>query len=49
MIIIKIKSALKKILNSNEEHLDYYLSILGYSMIGEPDLEKKRQRKNIFL
>ena len=35
-----IKSVLKKILNNNEEHLDYYLSILGYSMIGEPDLEK---------
>ena len=35
-----IKSVLKKILNNNDEHLDYYLSILGYAMIGEPDLEK---------
>ena len=35
-----MKSVLKKILNNNDEHLDYYLSILGYTMIGEPDLEK---------
>lgn len=35
-----LKGILKKILNNNEEHLDYYLSIIGYSLIGKPDLEK---------
>ena len=35
-----IKSVLKKILNNNDEHLDYFLSILGHTMIGVPDLEK---------
>jgi phage/plasmid-associated DNA primase len=35
-----LKEILKKILNNNEEHLDYYLSIIGYSLIGKPDLEK---------
>ena len=35
-----VKSVLKKILNNNEEHLEYYLSIIGYSFIGSPNLEK---------
>lgn len=35
-----LKSVLKKILNNNEEHLEYFLSILGFSFIGQPDLEK---------
>lgn len=35
-----IKSILKKILNNNDEHLEYYLSVIGFSFIGQPDLEK---------
>jgi phage/plasmid-associated DNA primase len=35
-----IKSILKPILNNNEEHLEYYLSVIGFSFIGQPDLEK---------
>lgn len=35
-----IKSVLKKILNNNDSHLEYFLSIIGYSFIGQPDLEK---------
>ena len=35
-----IKQVLKKILNNNEEHLEYFLSIIGYSFIGRPELEK---------
>lgn len=35
-----IKEVLKPILNNNDEHLEYYLSIIGYSFIGQPDLEK---------
>ena len=35
-----IKSVLLKILNNNTEHLEYYLSLIGYSFIGDPDLEK---------
>jgi putative DNA primase/helicase len=35
-----LKSVLKKILNNNDEHLEYYLSIIGFSFIGTPDLEK---------
>lgn len=35
-----IKRALLKILNNNQEHLDYFLSIIGYSFIGAPNLEK---------
>jgi phage/plasmid-associated DNA primase len=31
---------LKKILNNNDEHLEYYLSIIGFSFIGSPQLEK---------
>jgi phage/plasmid-associated DNA primase len=35
-----LKSVLKKILNNNDQHLEYFLSILGFSFIGQPDLEK---------
>jgi phage/plasmid-associated DNA primase len=35
-----VKSVLKKILNNNEEHMEYYLSVIGYSFIGMPQLEK---------
>jgi phage/plasmid-associated DNA primase len=35
-----IKSVLLKILNNNVEHLEYFLSIIGYTFIGSPNLEK---------
>jgi len=35
-----IKSVLKPTLNNNDDHLDYYLSVVGYSLIGLPQLEK---------
>jgi phage/plasmid-associated DNA primase len=35
-----IKGVLKKILNNNDDHLEYFLSIIGFSLIGEPNLEK---------
>jgi len=35
-----VKSVLKKILNNNGEHLEYYLALIGYSFIGMPQLEK---------
>jgi phage/plasmid-associated DNA primase len=35
-----IKSVLIKILNNNQEHLNYYLSLLGYSFTGNADSEK---------
>jgi len=35
-----IKSILIKILNNNQEHLNYYLSLLGYSFTGNADSEK---------
>jgi putative DNA primase/helicase len=35
-----VKTVLKKILNNNSEHLEYYLSVLGYSFLGVPQLEK---------
>jgi hypothetical protein len=35
-----LKGVLKKILNNNDEHLEYYLSIIGFSFIGSPQLEK---------
>jgi phage/plasmid-associated DNA primase len=37
---IELKKILKPILNNNEEHLEYFLSILGYTFIGEADLQK---------
>lgn len=36
----QLKSILLKILNNNPEHLDYFLSIIGYSFIGKANLEK---------
>jgi len=36
----KVRGILYKICNCYEEHLEYYLSILGYSMIGDPEKEK---------
>ena len=35
-----VKKVLKKILNNNDEHLEYFLSVIGYSFIGRPELEK---------
>jgi phage/plasmid-associated DNA primase len=35
-----VKDNLKKILNNNEEHLEYFLGIIGYTFIGNPSLEK---------
>ena len=36
----KVRDILFKICNCNEEHLEYCLSILGFSMIGDPEKEK---------
>ena len=35
-----VLSNLKKILNNNDEQLDYYLSVIGHSMTGDAHLEK---------
>jgi phage/plasmid-associated DNA primase len=35
-----VKSILKEILNNNAEHLEYYLSVIGFCFIGKPNLEK---------
>ena len=35
-----VKSILLKILNNNQEHLEYFLSVIGNSFIGIPHLEK---------
>lgn len=35
-----LKSKLKEILNNNDEHLEYFLSIIGYSFTGFADKEK---------
>lgn len=35
-----IKDKLLEILNNNQEHLDYFLSLIGFSFIGNPHLEK---------
>jgi phage/plasmid-associated DNA primase len=35
-----LKSVLKKILNNNDEHLEYHLSVMGYSFTGDAHLEK---------
>jgi len=35
-----LKSVLKKILNNNDEHLEYFLSLLGFCFIGRPEREK---------
>jgi phage/plasmid-associated DNA primase len=36
----KVRDILFKICNCNEKNLEYYLSILGFSMIGDPEKEK---------
>jgi hypothetical protein len=36
--ILYVKQELKKICNNNEQHLDYYLSVLGYCMTGDSTL-----------
>jgi hypothetical protein len=36
--IAYVKQELKKICNNNEQHLDYYLSVLGYCMTGDSTL-----------
>jgi phage/plasmid-associated DNA primase len=35
-----VKSKLLEILNNNPEHLEFFLSVIGYSFIGRPYLEK---------
>jgi hypothetical protein len=35
-----IKSKLLLIMNNNQEHLEYFLSIIGYSFVGDAELEK---------
>lgn len=35
-----VKNVLLKILNNNPEHLEYFLSVIGYTFIGQPNLEK---------
>ena len=35
-----LKKTLKKILNWNDEHLEYYLGVLGYAFCGDAHLEK---------
>ena len=35
-----LKTVLKKIMNNNDEHLEYFLGLIGYSFIGEAHLEK---------
>lgn len=35
-----VKDVLLKILNNNPEHLEYFLSLIGFSFIGTPHLEK---------
>lgn len=35
-----LKRELKKIMNNNDSHLEYFLSVIGYSFIGMPHLEK---------
>jgi phage/plasmid-associated DNA primase len=36
----EIKEILLQILNNNKEHLEYFLSLIGFSFIGSPHLEK---------
>lgn len=35
-----VKNALLKIMNNNNEHLEYFLSVIGYTFIGRANLEK---------
>jgi phage/plasmid-associated DNA primase len=36
----EIRAILKKIVNNNEEHLEYHLGVMGYSFTGDADKEK---------
>ena len=36
----KLREILKQILNWNDEHLEYYLSVIGYAFTGDSHLEK---------
>lgn len=38
--MIELRNILKKILNWNDTHLEYYLSVLGHAFTGEAHLEK---------
>jgi phage/plasmid-associated DNA primase len=37
---VYLKKELKKIMNNNDEHLEYFLSLLGYSFTAEASIEK---------
>jgi phage/plasmid-associated DNA primase len=37
---VYLKKELKKIMNNNDEHLEYFLSLLGYSFTAEASVEK---------
>ncbi|MDX2191009.1 MAG: PriCT-2 domain-containing protein [Bacteroidota bacterium] len=38
--LVKLRSILKEILNNNDQHLEYFLSIIGYTFLGRANLEK---------
>jgi phage/plasmid-associated DNA primase len=38
--MVNLRTNLKKILNWNDHHLEYYLSVLGYAFTGDAHLEK---------
>jgi len=38
--ILKVRSELLKICNNNESHLEYYLSLIGYSLTGDSSREQ---------
>lgn len=38
---LTVREALKKICNYNEDHLNYYLSIIGFSMTGDADKKQE--------
>jgi hypothetical protein len=40
-IVEKVKSELLKICNNKKEHLEYYLSVLGYSMTGDSSIKQE--------
>ena len=35
-----VKSKIKEIMNNDEEHMEYFLTLIGYTFIGMPHLEK---------
>ena len=37
---IELKGFLKQILNNNDEHLEYFLQVIGFTFLGMPHLEK---------